>query len=167
MNQHESITATRDIVIEEHFDAPPSLVFSNWIDPDLVSRWFAADTFEVTAATLDARPGGAWRVDFRRDTGWTYFEFGTFQEVVPPSRLVLTLTQQDGENKGPETRITVTFEEDGKGTRMIFRQSGFDDPARRDGNAEGWGQCFRKLRASLAEPEMAPETGKPVFHSAP
>ncbi|CAN7308554.1 SRPBCC family protein [Rhizobium sp. LjRoot254] len=167
MNHHETVTAVRDIVIEQYFDAPPSLVFKNWIEPDLVSRWFAADTFKVTAATLDVRPGGAWRVDFRRDTGWTYFEFGSFREIVPPSRLVFTLTQQDGENAGPETLVAVTLAEDGEGTLMTFRQSGFDDAARRDANAEGWGECIRKLGESLAEQEIGPETGKAAFDQQP
>ncbi|UVC11488.1 SRPBCC domain-containing protein [Rhizobium sp. TH2] len=167
MNHRETVTAIRDIVIEQYFDAPPSLVFKNWIDPDLVSRWFAADTFKVTAATLDVRPGGAWRVDFRRDSGWTYFEFGTFQEIVPPSRLVFTLTHQHGENKGPETLITVSFAQEGKSTLMTFRQSGFDDAARRDANAEGWGECIRKLSESLAEQEIEREAGKEAFDPQP
>jgi uncharacterized protein YndB with AHSA1/START domain len=167
MNRLETVASVHDIVIEQYLDAPPSLVFRNWIDPDLVSRWFAADTFKVTAATLDVRPGGAWRVDFRCDSGWKYFEFGTFHAIVPSSRLVFTLTQQDGENKGPETLVTVTFAEEGTGTRMIFRQSGFDDPSRRDGNAEGWGECIRKLGESLAEQEIVPETGKAAFDLRP
>jgi len=64
---------------------------------------------------------------------------------------VFTLTQQDGDgNTGPETLVTVVFVERGAKTEMTFVQTGFDSAAMRDGNAEGWRECFDKLEEHLS-----------------
>jgi uncharacterized protein YndB with AHSA1/START domain len=62
---------------------------------------------------------------------------------------VLTLTHVHAGKSGPETNITVTFEDSAGGTRMSFRQTGFDSVEHRDANAEGWQGCFAKLQRRL------------------
>jgi uncharacterized protein YndB with AHSA1/START domain len=134
------------IEIVRVFDAPRELVFRNWVEAENVRTWFVPDGFSVTLSEIDARPGGRWRVKYQSDAGELYEEHGEFREVVKPEKLVFTLTQQDGRgNTGPETVVTVVFIEKGSQTEMIFNQTGFDSVARRDGNAEGWQECFGKL----------------------
>lgn len=138
--------------IVEVFAAPRELVFRNWIEPDQVSVWFAPDGFTVTHCEIDARPGGRWRVEYRSDAddGAAYVESGEFQEVVYPERLVFTLTRADGGGRVREaTSVTVTFTEKGAGTEVAFHQSGFDSTRARDGEVEGWNECFRKLDRHL------------------
>ena len=38
---------------------------------------------------------------------------------------------------------------------MTFRQTGYDDVARRDQNAEGWRGCFAKLEGALGSSDSA------------
>lgn len=133
------------------FDAPRELVFREWISPDEVRTWFAPDGYTVTRCMIDARPGGAWRVEFESADGETHAEFGIFECVEPPERLVFTLTQSAGPGRtGPRTRITVTFFDRGGKTEMRFEQTGYRSESMRDANAEGWSECFAKLDGRLA-----------------
>ena len=50
--------------------------------------------------------------------------------------------------------MTVRFEPRGARTEMTFVQTGFQSKRRRDGNAEGWLECFRKLDAAIAKREL-------------
>ena len=143
-------------IIQRWFPAPPELVYRSWIEAGHIRHWFATDGYEATSCEIDARPGGKWRVDFRSSTGHVYFEHGEFGEMVPGKSLALTLTQVDGPHAGPETLVTVTFEPARGGTDMTFRQTGYDSRSRRDGNAEGWQECFDKLAARLARLEHRP-----------
>lgn len=142
-----------DVVIERRFTAPPAEVYRQWTDLACLGDWFAPAGFETEACQADVRPGGDWRLSYRSAEGWSYEEQGTFVELRPVSRVVLTLQQIMGE-PGPMTTVTVDLLADGDETVMSFRQSGWDTQARRDANADGWGGCFRKLANRLAVAEL-------------
>lgn len=137
------------ILIERIFAAPRALVFANWIDADEVAEWFAPNGFSVVHCEVDPTPGGQWRIDFRAEDGQLHTEYGVFAEVVPYERLVFTLTQKSGSLTGPETTVSVAFSDVDGGTRMRFRQSGYTSIDGRNGNAEGWHECFGKLTRRL------------------
>ncbi|PXY22173.1 SRPBCC domain-containing protein [Prauserella muralis] len=148
----------RTITIVRVFDAPRELVFGNWVRAEDVAGWFAPDGYTVTGCELDARAGGQWWVEYRSATGETHRESGRFREIAEPDRLVFTLTQSDDQgHTGPETVVTVSFAATGTGTEMTFEQTGFPSTGLRDGNAEGWDECFGKLDRQLAETEIRRE----------
>ncbi len=137
------------ILIERIFSAPRALVFANWIDADEAAEWFAPDGFTAVHSEMDAAPGGRWRIDFQAPDGQLHTECGVFLEIIPPERLVFTLTQSSGGQTGPETTVAVVFSDVDGGTRMRFKQSGYTAIDVRDGNAEGWQECFGKLARRL------------------
>lgn len=139
--------------IDRSFDAPPQAVFHEWLDPEALRDWFVPETYEGLAAEVDARVGGLWRVLYRARSGKEVCEQGRFVEIVPGQKLVMTL-QQSLAAQSPELTIVVTFEHLApRGTLMRFQQTGFANPAQRDGMAEGWAGCMRKLAKRLGEPE--------------
>ena len=73
-----------------------------------------------------------------------------FASIVPPDRLVFTHAWIEDGRPGPETLVTVTFEEDDGGTMMRFTQTGFTTRADRDGHRGGWSESFERLDAYLA-----------------
>jgi uncharacterized protein YndB with AHSA1/START domain len=138
----------------EVFDSPQERVFRNWIEPDHVKAWFAPDGFTITRCEVDARPGGRWHVEYRSGSGLAYVEYGEFHEVVYPERLVFSLTREDGSGHSLLTgSVRVTFTKKGAKTEVTFHQTGFDSTATRDGNVEGWKECFRKLDLHLVSPQ--------------
>jgi uncharacterized protein YndB with AHSA1/START domain len=143
--------APYSVSVVEVFDAPRERVFRNWVEPDHVKAWFAPDGFAVTHCEIDARPGGRWRVEYRSGSGVAYVEYGAFHEVVYPERLAFSLTREGGNDRSRLTSsVTVTFASKGARTEVTFHQTGFDSTAARDGNVEGWKECFRKLDLHLA-----------------
>jgi len=140
-----------DLVITRVFDAPPSLVYAAWTEPQHLARWSGPAGFTTPHATQDVRPGGRYRACLRSPQGEDHWLQGEYKELVPPSRLVMTHAWEDGQGRpGPATLVTVLFEDAGAGrTRMVFRQSGFTSVASRDGHEGGWSTSFGKLEAHL------------------
>jgi uncharacterized protein YndB with AHSA1/START domain len=141
--------ADSKISMQRVFNAPRALVFASWTNAEDVAAWFAPDGFTVLSSDMDATPGGRWRVTFRSDAGEVHEEFGEFIDVREPDRLEFSLTQRSNGKSGPKTTVTVEFTETGGRTHMAFQQSGYASKAMRNGNAEGWAECFRKLEAHL------------------
>ncbi|MBK0419845.1 SRPBCC domain-containing protein [Leucobacter sp. CSA1] len=146
------------IEIEREFPAARERVFARWTDAEALGRWFAPPGYSTLHSESDPRPGGAWRLDFRADTGdHRYTERGEFREVRPFERLVLTLTQFDDEHANPNTLVSVSLDDIGTPgaprTRMRFVQSGYRSPALRDDNEQGWRECFDGLARELKRAE--------------
>ncbi|WP_394835779.1 SRPBCC domain-containing protein [Pendulispora rubella] len=148
----ENESAGNEIRIVRTFDAPRERVFREWIEPESVAAWFAPDGYEVTASETEPHPGGKWKVHFvstKKGNGYT--EFGEYIEVHAPEKLVFSLTQRaDDGSSGPRTVVRVHLADMGLRTEMTFVQTGFTSASQRNGNAEGWGECFGKLERQLA-----------------
>jgi uncharacterized protein YndB with AHSA1/START domain len=53
---------------------------------------------------------------------------------------------------GPETLVTVTFEQLGAKTRLTLHHTGFESIASRDAHEGGWTSCLERFAEYLAEP---------------
>ena len=84
-------SAERVLAIERIFDAPPSLVFKAWTDPQHLVHWYGPRGFTLPSCKLDLRPGGAWRSCMLSPEGREHWVRGVFREIVEPERLVFTL----------------------------------------------------------------------------
>lgn len=139
-----------EITISRHFSAPRETVFAEWLEAESLKDWFTPQTYTGILAKADARVGGRWQVEYQSPGGGRITEHGIYKAIEPFERLVLTLSQSVDPDS-PETTIFVTLEEgaDG-GTLMHFRQTGFKNAAHRDGIAEGWMGCFKKLELRVS-----------------
>ncbi len=120
----------RAIVGVREYDAPRDLVFAAFTDPRHLAQWWGPNGFTTTTHSFDMRPGGVWRHVMHGPDGRDYQNRITYEEVVPPERLVYRLG--DGEDVEPvQFRQTITFEDLGGRTRIIWR-SDFPSAAERD-----------------------------------
>jgi len=103
------------------FDAPRELVFAAFTDPKHLAQWWGPDGFTTTTHSFDFRPGGAWRFVMHGPDGRDYQNRVTYDEIVPPERLVYH--HGGGEDVEPvEFTQTLTFEDIGGGkTRLVWR----------------------------------------------
>jgi uncharacterized protein YndB with AHSA1/START domain len=144
-------TAERELVITRVLDAPRSLVFKLWTRPEHLARWWGPQGFTTISCEMDVRPGGAWFRCMRSPEGSLYTKRGIYREIVPPERLVFTYVNEDADGRlGPETLVTVTFEEHGAKTRLTLHQSGFESVGERDAHAGGWTSCLERFAEYLA-----------------
>jgi len=147
-----STPTDREIHVERMFDAPRERVFAAMTDPDLISQWWGPHGTTTVVDQLDARSGGSWRFVIRDSGGSEQGFRGTFREVTPPERLVLTF-----EWEGMPGHVSVdTFELEDLGDQTRLRTTSlFHTPAERDGMLEsgmegGMNETYARLDELLA-----------------
>ena len=110
----------RAMVGMREFDAPRDLVFAAFTDPKHLAQWWGPNGFTTTTLSFDMRPGGVWRFVMHGPDGRDYQNRVTYEEVVPPERLVYR--HGGGEDVEPvQFRQTITFEDLGGRTRITWR----------------------------------------------
>lgn len=149
-----AVSESQDRVLEitRIFDAPRSLVFKAWIEPERLSQWIGPRGFKSEVLKMDARPGGQYRLHMRSPGDTDHYLKCTFLEIVEPERLVYRYawTDPSGTETRPETTVRVTFEELGEKTRLTLHQAVFESVTARDEHNSGWNSCFDVLAEYLA-----------------
>ena len=111
--------------------APPQRVYRAWLDPQLMSRWFAPASFTVRRVEVDERVGGrlrVWHIDSAgNDVGGAEAEI---VELIPGERIVLHW-QFVGPDRMTDpamtTLLTVTFTPTPSGTRLDLTHDRLDN----------------------------------------
>jgi len=153
-NDIKTDSRPKPLVIARTFPAPRDLVFKAWSSAEHMKRWFSPDGYTVPEAEIDFKPGGVCAICMRSPEGQDFWSRGTYIEISPPDRLVFTSgVVVDGSTKFT-AHTTVTFEDDGAGTRMTVRQT-YDilDEAfwsAVEGAPEGWRTTLDKLEQEVA-----------------
>jgi uncharacterized protein YndB with AHSA1/START domain len=154
---------TRTLVIEREFDAPRDMVWRAWTEPTRMMQWFGPRGYTAPVVKIDLRVGGKSLICMRSPEGQDYWNTGTYREIVPPERLVVTDSFADadgnvvpatyygmGEDMPLEMLVTVTLEDMGGGrTKMTVRHEGMPAALIEGGADQGWRESFDKLAASL------------------
>jgi uncharacterized protein YndB with AHSA1/START domain len=137
----------RELVITRVFDAPRSLVFKAWTEPEHLVKWLGPQGFSGTVLRHEPRAGGAYRYHMRDPQGGDHWQQGVYREIVPPERFVCTYAwaDADGNPTRPETLLTVTFEERGGKTKLTLRQAFFESVTARDDHQGGWNSSLDRL----------------------
>lgn len=145
-------SSDHELVITRIFNAPRSLVWQAWTDPERMTQWLGPKGFTGAVEKMEPHVGGSYRFRISSPERGDLWMQGVNREVVPPERLSYTWTWADvhGRPTGPETLVTVTFAEaDGGRTRLTLRQAVFDTVVNRDGHREGWSSSFDCLEEYL------------------
>jgi len=101
-------------------DAPRKPVFAAFSDPKHLAQWWGPNGFTTTTHSFDFRPGGVWRFVMHGPDGRDYQNRITFDEILPPERIVYR--HGGGDDVEPvQFTQTVTFEDVGGKTRLTWR----------------------------------------------
>jgi uncharacterized protein YndB with AHSA1/START domain len=103
--------------------APPEIVFSAWVTPELVSKWlFVSDDSEIVNATLDVVKHGKFSIQVWDKSNQQYIDyFGEYLEIDRPHKLIFTL--QVPKHFPGETQVSVTINETPVGCDLQLIQS--------------------------------------------
>jgi uncharacterized protein YndB with AHSA1/START domain len=146
-------TSERELVVTRTIDGPARIVFDAWTKPELVKRWWVPKSVPVTllSVEMDVRVGGTYRFTFQVDPTTTMAFFGRYLEVSPPSRLVWT----NEEGEGDAVVSTATFDEDQGRTRLtvhdLYPSKDALDDAIASGSTAGWDEMLDQLDELLLE----------------
>jgi uncharacterized protein YndB with AHSA1/START domain len=148
--------ADRVLNMSRVFDAPRSLVFKVWTQPEHLVRWWGCPRTKSATCKIDPRKGGAFRVVMRLEDGTDHRVSGVYKDVTPPERLVFTWAWEDADgNRGHETLVTVTFAEQGGKTKLTLRQEVFESAEMCDLHREGWTASLERMVAEIAAARAA------------
>jgi len=103
-NEKSSATADRELLVVRELQAPRSLVWEVWTNPEHIKLWWGPNGFTNTIYTMDVRPGGKWDYVMHGPDGTNYKNKCTFTEVVPPEKIVFV------HESGPSFTATIRFE---------------------------------------------------------
>lgn len=132
-----SIDVPNGLGYELRIDAPPDVVWRYWVEPERMVRWMGA------IATLDPRPGGAFRIDYGQ--GDTIA--GEYLEVDEPRRLSLRWAWESTDPvEAAPSRIEVELDamDGGQATLLRLRHLELTAPSRAS-HDEGWRYFLPRL----------------------
>lgn len=108
------------VISRKRVKAPPEFAFRCWTEPNRLASWLRGPHDVAQIHVFEAREGGRYRLGFSGPEG-TYELAGTFREIVPSERLVMTW-KKTGANPDPaETLLTVRFFAIDGGTEVEVR----------------------------------------------
>ncbi|HEY7175786.1 MAG TPA: SRPBCC family protein [Micromonosporaceae bacterium] len=129
--------------ITRTLSAPVDRVWTAFADADALASWFWPPRLAPKVAA-DVRVGGEFRIDA---TAGGFAASGTYQEVVPPTRLVMTW-RWDGEDV--DSLVTIELTARGDVTDLDLRHERLPSEQSRDEHAQGWNDCLDRLPGWLA-----------------
>jgi uncharacterized protein YndB with AHSA1/START domain len=154
----------QELVLTRVIDAPRSVVFKAWVDPELIARWWGPKGFTMPFCQVEARIGGEVRYCMRSPEGRDYWGKGVFREIVEPEKLVFTdvFSDENGNTVKPaeygmslewpeETLVTVTFAAIEGKTEVTVRQSVSESIADKTGARQGWAESLDRLAEYLSK----------------
>ncbi|MDB6123457.1 MAG: polyketide cyclase [Pedosphaera sp.] len=145
-NELATESSERELIITRIFDAPRSLVFKVWTQPEHLARWFGPKNFTLPFCEMDFRPGGSYRFCMRSPEGIDCWVWGKYREIVEPERMVFTWNREDENgNLWSKTVVTVTFAEHEGKTKFTLYQALFEKVEYRDEHNVGWSECVERL----------------------
>jgi uncharacterized protein YndB with AHSA1/START domain len=79
-----------EIAITRVIEAPREHVWKAWTDPESFKAWWGPKRFTVTLCKMDLRVGGVYLTCMRSPDGTDYRGTGTYREIVPNTKIVMT-----------------------------------------------------------------------------
>lgn len=146
-------TSERELVVTRTIDGPARIVFDAWTTPELMKRWWVPKSVPISllSVEMDVRVGGTYRLVFQVDSTTTMAFFGRYLEVDPPSKLVWT--NEEGEGEAVVT--TLTLDEDQGRTRLVvhdlYPSKDALDEAIASGSTAGWSEMLDQLDELMLE----------------
>jgi uncharacterized protein YndB with AHSA1/START domain len=152
--EHAAVRLQRTIA------APPERVYRAWLEPELLQRWMAPGSTQVTRVEVDERIGGSYRI-WQENAG---DEVGGFEcellELLPSERIVwrwgfVGPKRTDGPTF--DSRLTVTLRElPGRSTELTLLHEHLDGlhramPNVADSVGPGWAGVLDKLAATVEQ----------------
>ena len=84
---------------ERTFNAPNEQVWRVWNDPDSIKQWWGPAGYTAPTISNDLRVGGTFLWAMKSPRGEMFWNTGVYQEVVPNSRIVSTMSFADETGK--------------------------------------------------------------------
>jgi uncharacterized protein YndB with AHSA1/START domain len=137
------------LYLERPLEAPNSVVFAMFVEPRVFSRWWGPAGFTARAVEIDARVGGAYRIEMQPPESAAFVLSGEYLVVDPPERLAYTFVYDVPDPDDRDTVVSISLFEFGSSTRLVVDHRGFATEARRSLHEQGWTETLDRLELLL------------------
>jgi uncharacterized protein YndB with AHSA1/START domain len=158
--KEKSALKHKTIVIKRTFNLPVETVWTAWTDPETFKKWWGPDDYTCTYCKIDLNVGGNYLANMKGKNGDELFSAGTYQEIVPNKKLVMTdhFSDEKGNVTDPpqgtpgdwskELLITVELQDKNGKTDFSLTHQGMPVEAY-DDCIKGWSESLDKLEKKL------------------
>jgi uncharacterized protein YndB with AHSA1/START domain len=129
--------------------APQAVVYRALTDPDELARWWGPRGFTAPSVEFDPRVGGSYRIAMQPPDGDLFHLSGESREVDPPARLAYTFRWDPPTPDDRESVVTLSLQDRGEQTEVLFIQGDFATEERRALHEGGWTDGFERLEQLL------------------
>jgi uncharacterized protein YndB with AHSA1/START domain len=149
MQNENSNTADRELLLTRILDAPVELVWEVWTKPEHIANWWGPNGFTNTITKMDVTPNGGWDLVMHGPDGTDYKNKSVFKEVAKYKKIVYEHVTS------PKFTATIEFEKHGEKTllkwHMLFEsREQFIQVVKTFKADEGLKQNVEKLNVYLA-----------------
>jgi uncharacterized protein YndB with AHSA1/START domain len=138
------------LVVRRTIAASASRLFEAWTRPEQLRSWWGPLDVRCSAAEVELRVGGRYRIVNALPDGSEIVISGTFTVVEAPRLLVYSWAIAPGD--GAPELVTVRFDPvDNARTEVVVTHERIASPRLREGHAAGWDGCLDGLVAYLAD----------------
>jgi uncharacterized protein YndB with AHSA1/START domain len=110
--------AERTMVLQRVIQAPRSVVWGAWMNPETLPLWWGPDGFSCRTKRIDLRAGGEWVFDMIAPDGTVFPNHHLYLEARPEQRIAYSLLW--GENGPKHADAWVSFEDQDGATRVTL-----------------------------------------------
>jgi uncharacterized protein YndB with AHSA1/START domain len=145
--------AGRTMLLQRVIQAPRSLVWGAWMNPETLPQWWGPEGFSCRTKRIELRSGGEWVFDMIGPDGTVYPNHHRYGEVLPQEWISYTLLW--GENGPKHADAWASFEDQGDATKvtlaMIFNTAAEFQTAKGFGAEELGLQTLGKLETFIGK----------------
>ncbi|SIT57034.1 Activator of Hsp90 ATPase 1 family protein [Mesorhizobium prunaredense] len=144
--------AERTMVLQRVIQAPRSMVWGAWMNPETLPQWWGPEGFSCRTKRIDLRAGGEWVFEMIASDGTVFPNHHLYNEVRPEERIGYTLHW--GENGPKHADAWASFEDQDGATKvtlgMVFSTAAEFQEAKGFGAVELGLQTLGKLERFVA-----------------
>ncbi|MBW6506773.1 MAG: SRPBCC domain-containing protein [Rhodobacteraceae bacterium] len=109
----------RTMLLERLIAAPVAVVWSAWMNPETLPKWWGPDGYSCRTSRIDLREGGEWVFDMIGPDGTVFPNHHRYRRVTLHKRIEYDLLW--GENGPKHADATIEFDDLGTKTRVRLR----------------------------------------------
>jgi uncharacterized protein YndB with AHSA1/START domain len=129
--------------------APRVVVYRALTDPEELAKWWGPRGFTAPSVEFNPHIGASYRIAMQPPDGDLFYLSGEVREVDPPARLAYTFRWDPPNPDDRETVVTLSLEDRGEETWVLFTQGEFATEERRALHEGGWSDGFERLEQLL------------------
>lgn len=152
----------QEVNIVKIFDAPLTMVWEVWTNPELLMKWYAPNGCTIHFKTIEIETGGKIHSCISNPEFGDCWCIGEYKEIVPKSKIVFTMINADenGNAINPteigmspdwpaQTLVTVTLSEESGKTKLQLHQTVSQEIAIKTGAYPSWLQMLDNIQHLL------------------